>query len=58
MSKRDQNGEWTRFHNEKLYSSYRSPRVRVIKSRRLKQISLEGVTGIVNGRLLGLNQDY
>ena len=36
-SKRDENGEWTRLHNEKLHSLYRPPNiVRVIKSRRLK----------------------
>ena len=36
-SKRDENGEWRRFHNEELLSLYRSPNIfRVIKSRRLK----------------------
>ena len=35
--KRDENGEWKRFHNEELHSLYRSPNiVRVIKSRRLR----------------------
>ena len=35
--KRDENGEWTRLHNEELHSFYRSPNiVRVIKSRRLR----------------------
>ena len=35
--KRDENGEWRRFHNEELHSVYRSPNiVRVIKSRRLR----------------------
>ena len=34
--KRDANGEWRRFHNEELHSLYRSPNVRVIKSRRLR----------------------
>ena len=34
--KRDVNEEWTRHHNEKLHSLYRSPNVvKVIKSRRL-----------------------
>ena len=33
--KRDENGEWSRLHNEELHSLYRSPNiVRVIKSRR------------------------
>ena len=36
-SKRDENGEWRRLHNEELHSLYRSPHiVRVIKSRRLR----------------------
>jgi len=36
-SKRDENGEWGRPHNEELHSLYRSPNiVRVIKSRRLR----------------------
>ena len=35
--KRDENGEWSRLHSEKLYSLYRSLNIaRVIKSRRLK----------------------
>ena len=35
--KRDENGEWRRFHNEELHSLYRSPYIaRVIKSRRLR----------------------
>ena len=34
-SKRDENGEWRRLHNEELHSLYRLPNiVRVIKSRR------------------------
>ena len=37
MSKRDENGEGRRLHNEELHSLYRSPNiVRVIKSRRLR----------------------
>ena len=35
--KRDENGQWRRFHNEELHSLYSSPNiVRVIKSRRLR----------------------
>ena len=35
--KRDENGEWRRFHNEELHSSYRSPDIlRVIKFRGLR----------------------
>ena len=34
--KRDENGECRRLHNEELHSLYRSPIVRVIKSRRLR----------------------
>ena len=36
-TKRDENGEWRRPHNEELHSLYRSPNiVRVIKSRKLR----------------------
>ena len=36
-TKKDENGEWRRFHNENHHSLYRLPnRVRVIKSRRLR----------------------
>ena len=36
-TKRVENGEWRRLHNEELYSLYRSPHiVRVIQSRRLR----------------------
>ena len=35
--KRDENGEWRRFHNDEIHSLYRSPNiVRVVKSRRLR----------------------
>ena len=38
-TKRDENGECRRLHNEELHSLYRSPNVvRVIKSRRLKWV--------------------
>ena len=33
--KRDENGEWTRLHNEELFSLYHSPNMRGIKSRRI-----------------------
>ena len=36
-TKRDDNGEWRRLHNEEVHSLYCSPHfVRVIKSRRLR----------------------
>ena len=36
-SKKDENGEWRRLHNEILHSLYRSPSiVRMIKSRTLR----------------------
>ena len=36
-SKRDENGQWKRLHNEEFHSLYRSPNiVEVIKSRRLR----------------------
>ena len=36
-SKRDENGEWRRLHNEEFHSLYRSPNiVSLIKSRRLR----------------------
>ena len=36
-SKRDENGEWRRLHNQEIESLYRSPNVaRVIKSRKLR----------------------
>ena len=35
--KRDENGEWRRFHNKELHRLYRSPNiVRVVKSMRLR----------------------
>ena len=35
--KRDENGDWRRFHNEELHCLYRSPNIlRLIKFRRLK----------------------
>jgi hypothetical protein len=37
--KRDENGEWRRYHNEKLHSLYHSPNtVMVIKSRILRWV--------------------
>ena len=38
-TKRDENGEWRRLHNEELHSLYRSPNIRVdrvIEPRRLR----------------------
>jgi hypothetical protein len=36
-SKRDENGEWKRLHNEELHSLYSSPNIiRIINSRRLR----------------------
>ena len=47
--KRDENGEWRRFHKEELHSLYRSPNiVRVIKSRRLRYARL--ITRMEEGR--------
>ena len=37
--KRDETGEWRRFHNEELHSFYRSPNiVRMIRSRRMRLV--------------------
>jgi hypothetical protein len=37
--KRDENGEWRRFHNEELHSLYRSANmIRMIKSRKLRWV--------------------
>ena len=48
-SKRDENGQWRRLHNEELHSLYRSPViVRVMKSRRLRWIG--HVAGMEEGR--------
>jgi hypothetical protein len=45
----NENGEWRRFHNEELHSSYRSPNIiRVIKSGRLRWTG--HVAGMDEGR--------
>jgi len=48
-AKRDENGEWRRFHNEEHHSLYRSPNIERIKSGRWRWAGhvarMEGGTG-------------
>jgi hypothetical protein len=47
-SRRDENGEWRRFHNEKAYSLYRSPNSLII-ARRLTRVEVRVVFYILTG---------
>ena len=60
-SKRDENGEWRRLHNEEPHSLYRSPNIaRVIKSRRLRwadhvarMVEVRSAFKILTGKSIG-----
>ena len=54
-SKRDENGECRRIHNEERHSLYRSPNiVRVFKSKRLR--CQNGGTEKINREIYGMNE--
>ena len=48
--------EWRRLHNEKLNSLFRSPIVRVIKSRRLREEELKKIGAIPKFQQVNLQE--